>query len=115
MPPKGPRGIATTGSWRRLRSDRRWGLLSTARINRKILAGAPSPTASRSLAVAAREQARAEAYAREHGIERAYGGYDALLSDPDVEAVYISLPNSLHVEWTIRALAAASTSSARSR
>src|SRR3954470_7850623 len=84
----------------------RWGLISTARINRKILAGAAESDRVEILAVAARERARAEAYAREHGIERAYGSYDDLLSDPDVEAVYISLPNGLHVEWTIRALAA---------
>jgi predicted dehydrogenase len=84
----------------------RWGLISTARINRKILAGAAESDRVEILAVAAREHARAEAYAREHGIERAYGGYDALLSDPDIEAVYISLPNGLHVEWAIRALAA---------
>ena len=80
--------------------------MSTARINRKILAGAAESDRVEILAVGARERARAEAYAREHGIERAYGGYDDLLSDPDVEAVYISLPNGLHVEWTIRALAA---------
>ncbi len=84
----------------------RWGLISTARINRKILAGAAESDRVEVLAVAARERARAEAYARENSIERAYGGYDDLLSDPDVEAVYISLPNSLHVEWAIRALAA---------
>jgi xylose dehydrogenase (NAD/NADP) len=84
----------------------RWGLISTARINRKILAGAAESDRVEILAVAARERARAEAYAREHGIERAYGGYDDLLSDPDVEAVYVSLPNGLHVEWAIRALAA---------
>ena len=50
--------------------------------------------------------ARAEEYAREHGIERAHGDYDALLADPGVEAVYISLPNSMHVEWSVRALQA---------
>ncbi len=58
------------------------------------------------VAVASRDGARAQAYAREHGIERAHAGYDALLADPEVEAVYVSLPNSLHVEWSLRALAA---------
>jgi D-xylose 1-dehydrogenase (NADP+, D-xylono-1,5-lactone-forming) len=58
------------------------------------------------VAVASRDLARAEAYAREHGIPRAHGSYDALLADDDVEAVYISLPNSLHVPWSIRALEA---------
>ena len=67
------------------------------------------------LAVASRDRQRAEAYARENGIERAYGSYDALLADPDVEAVYISLPNSMHVEWTCARSRPASTCSARSR
>jgi predicted dehydrogenase len=58
------------------------------------------------VAVASRDAARAQAYAREHGIERAYGSYSKLLADPGVEAVYISLPNSMHVEWTLRALEA---------
>ena len=55
------------------------------------------------IAVASREQSRAESYAREWGIERAYGSYEALLEDADVDAVYISLPNTLHCEWSIRA------------
>ena len=84
----------------------RWGLVSTARINRKTLAGAAESDRVEVVAVAARERARAEAYAREHGIERAYGSYDDLLSDPEVQAVYVSLPNGLHVEWAIHALAA---------
>ena len=58
------------------------------------------------IAVACRDPARAEAYARKHNIQQAYGSYDALLEDPAVEAVYVSLPNSMHVKWTLRALAA---------
>jgi predicted dehydrogenase len=84
----------------------RWGVLSTARINEKVLAGARASDQVQVLAVASRTQAGAQAYAREHGIERAHGSYEALLADPDVEAVYISLPNSLHVDWAIRALEA---------
>jgi D-xylose 1-dehydrogenase (NADP+, D-xylono-1,5-lactone-forming) len=83
-----------------------WGLLSTARINRLVLAGARLSDRVDVAAVASRDRARALAYARKYGIERAYGSYNALLEDPDVEAVYISLPNSMHQEWTLRALAA---------
>ena len=83
-----------------------WGIISTANINRLVLAGAHESDRADVIAVASRDRARAEAYAREHGIERAYGSYEALLADGDVEAVYISLPNSLHVEWSIRALEA---------
>jgi xylose dehydrogenase (NAD/NADP) len=81
-----------------------WGLLSTARINERIIEAAKEADRARVLAVASRDAARGEAYAREHGIERSYGSYEALLADPDVEAVYISLPNSMHVEWTLHAL-----------
>jgi D-xylose 1-dehydrogenase (NADP+, D-xylono-1,5-lactone-forming) len=84
----------------------RWGFLSTANINRKVLAGARASETNDVVAVASRDQARAEAYARENGIERAHGSYEALLEDPEVDAVYISLPNSLHVEWSVRALEA---------
>ena len=84
----------------------RLGILSTARINRAVLAGARLSDRVEVVAVASRDSARAEAYAHEHDIERAHGSYEALLEDPGVEAVYISLPNSLHVPWSVRALEA---------
>ena len=84
----------------------RWGILSTAHINRLVIPPAQASPKVDLIAVASRDRARAEEYAREWGIERAYGSYEALLDDPDMEAVYISLPNSLHVEWSIRALEA---------
>jgi D-xylose 1-dehydrogenase (NADP+, D-xylono-1,5-lactone-forming) len=83
-----------------------WGFLSTARVNRLLLAAAKASDEVDVVAVASRDTERAAAYARDHGIERAYGSYEALLEDPDVEAVYVSLPNSMHVEWTLRALEA---------
>ena len=84
----------------------RWGILSTARINEKLLAGAALTDEAEVVAVASRDQSYADAYARDHGIGRAHGSYEALLADDDVDAVYISLPNGLHVEWSIRALEA---------
>jgi D-xylose 1-dehydrogenase (NADP+, D-xylono-1,5-lactone-forming) len=84
----------------------RWGFLSTANINDKLLPGAKASPDLEVLGVASRNGERAEAYARERGIERAYGSYEELLADPDIEALYISLPNSMHVEWSIQALAA---------
>ena len=84
----------------------RLGLLSTANINRAILVGAAKTTQVDVIAVASRDAARADAYAAEHGIATAHGSYDALLADPEVEAVYISLPNGMHHEWTMHALAA---------
>jgi D-xylose 1-dehydrogenase (NADP+, D-xylono-1,5-lactone-forming) len=84
----------------------RWGIISTAHINRLVLAGARESDRVDVVAVASRERSRVEAYARENGIERAYASYEALLADPDIDAVYISLPNSLHVEWSIRSLEA---------
>jgi xylose dehydrogenase (NAD/NADP) len=84
----------------------RWGIISTAHINRLVIPGAHASDAVELVAVASRDRARAEAYARTWGIERAYGSYEALLEDPDVEAVYISLPNRLHCEWSIRSVEA---------
>jgi xylose dehydrogenase (NAD/NADP) len=84
----------------------RIGLLSTADINRKLLGGARAAEGVEVVAVASRDGARAEAFASEHGIPRAHASYDALLADPEVDAVYVPLPNSLHVPWSIRALQA---------
>jgi len=81
----------------------RWGILSTANITDKLL---DSGTDQEFVAVGSRDGARAEAYAREKGIARAHGSYEALLADPDIEAIYNPLPNALHVEWSIRALEA---------
>jgi len=82
----------------------KWGVISTARINSLFLAGARQSEQLEVVAVASRGAEAAERYAREHGIERPYGSYEALLADPEIDAVYISLPNALHVEWSIKAL-----------
>jgi len=84
----------------------RWGLLSTARINAAVIPGLKESEESELVAVASRTEERAAEYAREWRIPRAHGSYEALLEDPDVEAVYISLPNGPHVEWSVRALEA---------
>ena len=82
----------------------KWGIISTADINRKVIPGAHASPKVNLVAVASRDQARADAYAREWEIPRAYGSYEQLLADPEIEAVYISLPNTLHCEWSINAL-----------
>ena len=84
----------------------RFGILSTAHINRLVIPGAHASDKVELVAVASREQTRAEEYARTWEIELAYGSYDALLEDPDVEAVYISLPNTMHCDWSIKAVEA---------
>jgi predicted dehydrogenase len=80
----------------------RWGLLSTARINDKLLDSGGADF----VAVASRDAGRAAEYAREKGLARAHGSYEDLLADPEVDAIYNSLPNALHVPWSIRALEA---------
>ncbi|NOH03579.1 MAG: Gfo/Idh/MocA family oxidoreductase [Chloroflexi bacterium] len=81
-----------------------WGLLSTAKINRALMKPLRASNRTRLLGVASRSQAAAEAYARELSIPRAYGSYEAMLADPEIDVVYNSLPNHLHAEWTIKAL-----------
>jgi predicted dehydrogenase len=84
-----------------------WGVLSTAKIGReKVIPGMQKGAVSRVLGIASRDRATAEATAKNLGIPRAYGSYEALLADPDIQAVYNPLPNHLHVPWTIRALEA---------
>jgi predicted dehydrogenase len=84
----------------------RWGVLSTARITAAFAAAAAASERAELVAVASRDLGRGEAWAAEHGGVRAHAGYDALLADPEVEAVYIAVPNALHVPWSIRALEA---------
>jgi predicted dehydrogenase len=82
----------------------RWGILSTANIARKVMIPALKKTPmAEVLAVASRDGRKAKVFAEELGIPRSYGSYQALLEDPEIDAVYIPLPNHLHKEWTIRA------------
>jgi xylose dehydrogenase (NAD/NADP) len=84
----------------------RWGVLGTADINGKWLKGASLTDAADVVAICSRTEERAREAAQRFGIPRWHPTYEALLADPDVEAVYISVPNSLHHPWTMRALAA---------
>lgn len=83
-----------------------WGLLSTARINRALIPVLKTSKRNRLTTVASRSLPAAQAYAAEWGIPRVHGSYDALLADPEVHVIYNPLPNSLHAEWTIKALRA---------
>jgi predicted dehydrogenase len=84
-----------------------WGVLSTADIGTaRVIPGMQQGTRTRIDAIASRDLARAERVAGELGIAKAYGSYEALLADPAIEAVYIPLPNHLHVPWSVRALEA---------
>ena len=81
----------------------RWGILSTAWINEAIIPAIAMSPRSELIAVASRTQEKVDNYAEKHGIPRAYGSYVELLADSDVDAVYVSLPNSLHAEWIVKA------------
>jgi predicted dehydrogenase len=81
----------------------RWGLLSTANINDALIEPIRQAGRSDLVAVASRSLAKAQAYAQEKGIPKAHGSYQELLADPEVDALYISLPNTLHCEWTVKA------------
>jgi D-xylose 1-dehydrogenase (NADP+, D-xylono-1,5-lactone-forming) len=83
----------------------RWGILGVARINRSLV-GPLASNGHQLLAVASRTMERARTYADAQGIARAYGSYEDLLADPDIDAVYIPLPHSMHGEWGARAAAA---------
>lgn len=82
----------------------RWGILGAARIaDGAILPGMTNSRYCRPVAIGARSKERAQSMADKHGIERAYGSYDEVLADTEVEAVYVALPNHLHAEWTRKA------------
>ncbi|WP_114946123.1 Gfo/Idh/MocA family protein [Microvirga calopogonii] len=85
----------------------RWGILSTAKIGRtKVVPGMMKSPLCDVVAVASRDEESARAMAKELGIAKAYGSYEALLADPDIEAIYNPLPNHLHVPMTLAAAAA---------
>ncbi|HVN53924.1 MAG TPA: Gfo/Idh/MocA family oxidoreductase [Anaerolineaceae bacterium] len=84
----------------------RWGLLSTARINRALITPLRASKRNQLYGVASRDPERAETYAAEHGIPHAYGSYEEMLADSQIDVVYNPLPNSLHAEWTIRSIEA---------
>lgn len=85
----------------------RWGIVSTANIGvAKVVPAMMRGTHSEVIAIASRDLAKAQAAASKLGIAKAYGSYEALLADPDVEAIYNPLPNHLHVPVSIQALQA---------
>ncbi len=79
-----------------------WGLLSTANINQSLIPPIRDSERNELVGVASRDLDRAKAYAKKWDIPLAYGSYEALLADPEIDVVYISLPNSLHAEWAIK-------------
>jgi len=84
----------------------RWGVMGTSRINEKLLRGARLTEDAEVVAVGSRTPEAGEAFADANGIHKIHVGYEALLDDPEVDAVYIPLPNSLHHPWTMRAVEA---------
>jgi predicted dehydrogenase len=82
----------------------RWGILSTASIaTEKVIPGIRRSSRGEVVAIGSRDAERARAAADRHGIAHVHGSYEALLADPDVDAVYVPLPNHLHAEWTLAA------------
>jgi predicted dehydrogenase len=82
----------------------RWGILSTAKIGlKKVIPGMQKGSWCEVAAIASRDLSQAEDAARTLGIARAYGSYEELLADPQIEAIYNPLPNQLHVPWSIKA------------
>lgn len=88
-------------------ADLRIGALGAARITpMALIRPARKIDGVAVTALAARDRGRAEKFARKHGVEKVHDSYDALLADPEIDAVYNPLPNSLHADWTLRALEA---------
>src|SRR3954452_21695920 len=85
----------------------KWGVLGVAKIaTEKVIPAMQRGALSRIEAIASREVSRAKEAAAALGIPKAYGSYEELLADPEIEAIYNPLPNELHVPWTEKALAA---------
>ena len=88
------------------RSSLRWGMISTAAIGSEIVPAFQNASGNELLAVASRDPDRARSYAEEHEIPRWHHGYEAILGDDDLDALYVALPNALHGEWILAALEA---------
>ena len=85
----------------------RWGILGTAGIAEdSFLPALREAGGGVALTVASRERTRAERWAAEHGVARGIEGYERVVADPEIEAIYIPLPNALHAEWTTASLEA---------
>jgi predicted dehydrogenase len=84
-------------------TELRWGILGTGRIAGIFSRGVRASETGRLAAVGSRAQATADRFAREFGVARAHGSYEALLADRDVQAVYVATPHPQHAEWTVRA------------
>jgi predicted dehydrogenase len=84
----------------------RWGIIGTANIARGQFLPGLRAAGGIPAAVAGRDLGRAQAWAEQHGVDRAVAGYQALIDDPDIDALYVPLPNSLHADQTIKALRA---------
>ncbi|HWW23352.1 MAG TPA: Gfo/Idh/MocA family oxidoreductase [Edaphobacter sp.] len=87
-----------------MRNKVRWGILSTAAIGvKKVIPGMQKGELCDIAAIASRDIRKAETAAKQLGIPKAYGSYEALLADPDIDAIYNPLPNQMHVPWSIKA------------
>src|ERR1700712_736539 len=84
----------------------RWGILGTGNIAAQFVKGLAGSARNTAVSVGSRKQETADAFGRFHRLQHFHGSYEALLADPKVDAVYNSLPNSMHHEWTIKALRA---------
>lgn len=82
----------------------RWGVLGTARIVRKTIPALQATKNGEVVAIASRTQEKATEYAHKHGLPQAFGSYESLLAAPDIDAVYLALPNALHLEWILKSL-----------
>src|SRR5512132_3058345 len=103
--PQPPRACAGRAEGSRMKLIR-WGVLSTANIARLVIGANRGSGVARFVAVASRDDARARRFAAEQGLEASFGSYETLLASDLVDAVYVALPVSMHIPWTLRALEA---------
>ena len=83
------------------KSTLNWGIIGCGSIAKAFSYGLKNAKTGKLYAVASRDQAKADKFAAEHGAPKAYGSYDAMLADKDVDAVYVATPHPHHAEWAI--------------